>query len=549
MRNIVVKNYRVGRLWRFCDDGLFAIPEIQREFVWDIKKACKLLDSIYRQLPIGSLLIWETGADRQNLLRHAQNILPGFNYRNKKIWFLIDGQQRLSVLHRVKKGGSVINYNDKEVDFDHLCFSFDKRFDTRFIKIRRPIPKRHIPLVSILGHNWRNKIRYLSQTKFNEIEKFRNLLSDYEVPVILINTGNLEDVRESFLRINSGGLRISAADQAFTRASRLNLRHLVNELRSNLPNGFNQIDRGIIQFSAALILGEREVGGRAVESALIKAEKREIQAGKVSKNFSRKWREISECIKKAVDYLSTEIGLPNYDFLPSDNMLATLSFFFYANNRAQPLSAQKHELRKWFWATSVAGRYAGRGYRQNILKDVSFFESLGKRRKGRFVFHDLVPMTEIKRTEYLTASGLTTAFFLLLCKREPLYLETGGRIPLGEAASPANRKDKHHIFPKALLQRNDFSPKQANSLSNICYVVAEENQSIGSNKPRVYLAKYKKRRHFAKVVKSHLIPYKNDSGLLSKNIKKGYRRFQVKRLDVIRKAFEKEAGIKLFRED
>jgi hypothetical protein len=549
MKDIIVQKYRINRLWRWCEDGLFAIPEIQREFVWDVKKACKLLDSIYRQLPIGSLLIWETDADRQNLLRHAQNILPEFNYRNKRIWFLIDGQQRLSVLYRVRRGGSVINYNDKEVDFDHLCFSFDKRFAIRFIKIRRPISKLHIPMVSILSQNWRNKLRYLSNKKFTEIEKLRNLLQDYEVPTILINTGSLEDVRESFLRINSGGLRISTADQAFTRASRLNLRHLVNDLRTNLPNGFNQIDRGIIQFAAALILGEREVGGRAVESALVKAEKREFQAGKVSKHFSRKWGEIRECIRKAVDYLSSELGLPNYDFLPSDNMLATLSLFFYANNRAQPLFNQKHELRKWFWATSVAGRYAGRGYRQNILKDVNFFESLGKRRKGRFVFHDLLPMSEIKRTDYLTASGLTTAFFLLLCQRVPLYLETGGRIPLGEAASPANRKDKHHIFPKALLQRNDLSPKQANSLCNICYVVAEENQSIGSNKPRVYLARYKKRKQFARVMKSHLIPYKSDSGLWSRNVKKGYRRFQAQRLEVIRKAFEKEAGIKLFRED
>jgi hypothetical protein len=435
------------------------------------------------------------------------------------------------------------------VDFDHLCFSFDERFDTRFIKIKRPILKVHIPLISILDYNWRNKLQYLSQKKFAEIEKFRNLLSDYEVPVILINTRDLEEVRESFLRINSGGLRISAADQAFTRASRLKLRHLVNELRANLPHGFDQIDRGILQFAAALVLGERDVGGRAVESALTKAEKREFRDRKVSKRFTRKWGEISECVKKAVDYLCTELGLPNFDFLPSDNMLATLAFFFYANNRAQPLSSQKRELRKWFWTTAVAGRYAGRGYRQNILKDVKFFEVHGKKRKGRFVFRDLIPMTEIKRTDYLTASGLTTAFFLLLCKREPLYLETGSRIPLGEAASPANRKDKHHIFPKALLQRNDFTTKQANSLCNLCYIVAEENQSIGSNKPRVYLAKYKKRKQFAKVMKSHLIPYKSDSGLWSGNIKRGYRRFQVQRLEAIRKAFEKEAGIKLFRED
>lgn len=231
-------------------------------------------------------------------------------------------------MYRARKGGSVLNYNDKEVDFDHLCFSFDERFDTRFLKIRRPIPKLHIPLIDVFSHNWRYKLKHLSNKKFQEVLKMRQFLSTYEVPVILISTSDLDEVRESFLRINSGGLRISAADRAFTRASRLKLRHLVNELRSNLPKGFSEIDRGTLQFAAALILGERDVGGRAIESALTKAEKIEIQNGRVSIKFGRKWREISECVKNAVDYLCTEIDLPHFDFLPSENMLATLAFFF-----------------------------------------------------------------------------------------------------------------------------------------------------------------------------------------------------------------------------
>jgi hypothetical protein len=329
----------------------------------------------------------------------------------------------------------------------------------------------------------------------------------------------------------------------------LNLRRLVNELRSNLPHGFNRIERGTLQFTAALILGERDVGSRAVESALTKAEKKEIQNGRVSGTFARRWREISECIKKAIDYLCTEIGLPALDFLPSENMLATLALFFYANNRAQPLPNQKKELRKWFWATAVASRYTGKGYRQNILSDVKYFEKLGKKRKGRFLFDELVPLTEIKRTEYLVSSGLSIAFFLLLCNSRPRYLETGSEMPIGEAASPANRQDKHHIFPRSTLRANGFSTKEANSLCNMCYVVAEENQSIGNKKPASYLAPYRRRKQFAGVMKSHLIPYKSDSGLFSINIRKGYKKFLNQRLEIIRRVFEKGAGIRLFRED
>ena len=144
-------------------------------------------------------------------------------------------------------------------------------------------------------------------------------------------------------------------------------------------------------------------------------------------------------------------------------------------------------LKKWFWATSIVSRYTGKGYRQNLLSDITFFERLGKKRNSRFPFRDLVAVTEVRAASYLVLSSLSTAFFLLLSKREPLYLENESRIPIGESASVANRKDKKHIFSKALSSRNNVSAKQANSLCKICYVVAEENQSIGSNKPAFYL--------------------------------------------------------------
>jgi uncharacterized protein with ParB-like and HNH nuclease domain len=38
----------------------FAVPKLQRNFVWDPGRAAKLLDSIYRGMPIGSLFLWRT---------------------------------------------------------------------------------------------------------------------------------------------------------------------------------------------------------------------------------------------------------------------------------------------------------------------------------------------------------------------------------------------------------------------------------------------------------------------------------------------------------
>jgi len=44
MRDITLKSYKIRDLWKFFDEQCFAIPELQREFVWDAKKAYMLLE-------------------------------------------------------------------------------------------------------------------------------------------------------------------------------------------------------------------------------------------------------------------------------------------------------------------------------------------------------------------------------------------------------------------------------------------------------------------------------------------------------------------------
>ena len=40
--------------------GDIKIPQFQREFVWDIEKSAKLIDSILKGFPIGSFILWRT---------------------------------------------------------------------------------------------------------------------------------------------------------------------------------------------------------------------------------------------------------------------------------------------------------------------------------------------------------------------------------------------------------------------------------------------------------------------------------------------------------
>ena len=112
--------------------------------------------------------------------------------------------------------------------------------------------------------------------------------------------------------------------------------------------------------------------------------------------------------------------------------------------------------------------------------------------------------------------------------------------------SKANKKNKHHIFPKAHLRLKGFNKKYYNSIANICIIVWDENISIGANPRRKYLANFRKRKDFASIMRSHLIPYKTGFGLWNYDTKRGYKTFLNRRTKLICQKFEKLAGVRMF---
>jgi len=92
--------WRISRLHNLLLSRCFAVPKLQRNFVWDAARAAKLMDSVYRDMPIGSIFLWEMDRKSANLIRQSADVLPSFYNGNPKIWFVIDGQQRLSVIHQ-----------------------------------------------------------------------------------------------------------------------------------------------------------------------------------------------------------------------------------------------------------------------------------------------------------------------------------------------------------------------------------------------------------------------------------------------------------------
>jgi hypothetical protein len=549
MERIYVKPVALSRLRGLVESGIFAVPQLQREFVWNATKACQLLDSIYRNYPIGTLLVWKTSHRNEGQLRKSLHILPPYNSANKDVFFLVDGQQRLSVLWHLMGGGEakVRNADRAEVDFSHIHFDPSASVGDALFVYRKRLPgdlgRRLVPVVDMLSPGWRRRLGPHKARALARIENCRSRVLSYKALIVFCETGELAEVRETFVRINSLGMKIGAADRAFARASKFDLRGHVRDCQTRLKHGFDRVSEQTVLQTTALALGRKDLGERAIDAMVTSLESSAAERAR----FDKVWRVLRESFAVATDYLVYELNVPNFGFLPSEPMVTILALFFLHNRNKRPSRAAKERLRQWFWATAVGARYTGRGYRPNILADAAFVERLANNRGPNAVFRVRVPRHVLRATEYGRPGPLSNAFFCLLRLKRPRYLEDGTEIPPGEISSRSNRSDKHHIFPRALLNHFGIASEKFNSILNICFLVARENQSIGQKAPKRYLSEVPRSGHALNgALRSHLIPSVGETGVWDRSTKRGFRVFLEQRAEVLVRAFEDQANMRLF---
>src|SRR5947209_3378922 len=80
------------------DRGELKLPEIQRGYVWKSTQVANLIDSLYRGYPSGSMLLWRPDRDVAERLASIEGSGAGPMAIPQ---YLLDGQQRLTSLHRV----------------------------------------------------------------------------------------------------------------------------------------------------------------------------------------------------------------------------------------------------------------------------------------------------------------------------------------------------------------------------------------------------------------------------------------------------------------
>ena len=191
-----------------------------------------------------------------------------------------------------------------------------------------------------------------------------------------------------------------------------------------------------------------------------------------------------EALLRTVDLLSTEFNIYSWDFLSYEALVVILCFIFAKTPHLAP--DQVRRSRQWFWRASFAERYkvGGEGFVSNDIQAVYEFivDDTGQAKD----FGEPPEISDWKGIAFRSNVSRSRAFVLALAAMRPRNLTSGALIDPAQALSSYNKKQFHHVYPRAFLKRTGVSTND-NLLANICMLTAVANNLIKDSDPAKYI--------------------------------------------------------------
>lgn len=455
--------------------GEMKVPKFQRPFVWTEDQALALLDSLRRNYPIGSLLLWRT-ADKLKTERDLGLFqLPSVDDMSPTE-YVLDGQQRVTVLY------SVFGASDADPGFKA---AFDLRTQDFVVLSENETASHQFPLRWLYQTtpllNFRTGIQALPdaaelQARFDSLV---NVLTGYQVPVVTLRDLTLEEVGPIFERINSSGTPLSIFDLmvAATWSDGFDLNDKVDEITLALsPKNYGDIRGNTVLKCLSAVQYDSVSRDRVIGLRKLSPDPKQI---------NKLVEKTKKALLRAVDQLLTEFRIYSLDFLPYEAHLLILTHVFAKHRTLN--ATQMKRLRQWFWRTSFSERYRGTND-AFVTKDLALVEQFIAKGTGATAEDFGAPPSaaELRNAVFRKNNSRSRAFTLVLAKQSPLNLTNASPIDTADALSVYNKKQFHHIFPEAFLRKLD--PKiERSRLLNFAMLSASENNLISDENPATYL--------------------------------------------------------------
>jgi hypothetical protein len=518
-------DYNLSKLIHDIEMGEIGLPDIQRPFVWHNTKVRDLFDSMYRGFPVGYFLFWQAaspesfrpvGGDDKQLIPHL---------------LIVDGQQRLTSLFAVITGTPIVR---KDYQTEKIQIAFrptDQTFEVADAAIRRD--PEYIADISELwsGEFARAKfvrrfiarLRERRQVDEDEADQLEELidrvfdLRDYPFTALELSSDvDEEQVAEVFVRINSAGTLLSQADFILTLMSvfwdkgRKSLEEFARESRipiegASAYNHFLQADPDqMLRVSVALAFRRARLQfvysilrGKDLETGQFSAERRNEQFEVLAESQAyvldlQNWNDFFKVLLRA--------GYRSGDTITSKTGLL-YSYALYLIGK-RDFGVDPHRLReviaRWFFMSSLTGRYTNSP--ESVMEqDLARLREIEDADGFVAVLNGIMEETLTGDYWGITLPGAlaTTAAYsptlfayyaaLNILDARVLF----STLKVAELLDPATKGkrsaiERHHLFPKAYLNKLGIKDQKANRIANLALVEWPDNAKISDHAPSDY---------------------------------------------------------------
>ncbi|MCM8826891.1 MAG: DUF262 domain-containing protein [Candidatus Omnitrophica bacterium] len=474
---------------KYIDDatlGKLDIPEFQRAFVWSPDKAKRLVDSLWRGYPIGTILLWESKYSSPRVARGNQT---------QRLW-VVDGQQRITTLSLLfgKKPywwGNAGEWNKYYEKYDVLV-DVSKPKDSLEFGLPNPVRKKSSEWISVRSVLICKDDEELSKFAIEIAERTGHKLSEvhgklqsikkiesYPLYEIIIDH-EIEDVAEIFTRLNMAGVKVRESDViiALVAAKQQGwVREEFNPFLKSLEDKGFEIDPAILIRSLAVI-------GKGM------ARLKDIPENfwEKSEDFQKGWEKTKASVSFVIRKMY-EIGILSSDLLPSHNALIPL---FVLHSKFGAFNFKKALY--WFLLATGDGRYSGSAITaldqdvKSINESSNFDDAISVLLEP---LHIPVSFTKDDFLKDYRDEFLRLVLYLVIFNKEAKdWLYQDIRIGYDRSDNKLNEGFKpewHHFFPTRVLKKQDIDDSKIDILSNIVILNEKANRTFTSKEPTEYL--------------------------------------------------------------
>lgn len=331
-----------------AEGGGFWLPNIQRPFVWSEEQICRLFDSIMREYPISTLLVWKTREEvkHRKFIDNYHRDVKLTDYRvpdnSRSKMMVLDGQQRLQSLFIGLKG----SYSGRELYFDVLSggdmaapedirfrFAFKDKGNSAWPWVRF---KDIVFLNNKLDLQIAQELVKLAPDELTADEQITMQINIGRVRKEFVNDDNItfqeldgidnpdayrvDDIVEIFIRANSGGTKLGKSDLLFSL-----LTSSWDEADGEIEALLEDLNQGGFDFDRDFVL-------KCCLTVLNKGARYEVEKfrdGETKEEIIAQWQVIAEAIKDVRDFLVTKTYIRTDKALPSYLALIPLIYFRY----------------------------------------------------------------------------------------------------------------------------------------------------------------------------------------------------------------------------